>query len=158
MWDSKRRERKEKTWDPKEVKISPCCQDFCFQAGPLALLASKPNSTGCATAWLYFAACAAFLHHQARVASASTNHNLLLGLRDSDRAHPPPFHAEARGKVKLRLASALNQALQQMARVTPDLSTQLQMPVFMASSQKDNTQCYFFLACRSPETSSMNML
>lgn len=93
-------------------------------------------------------------HQQESVPFASTKHQPVSSLRpqDSDRLHPLRFHPEAQGKVKLRLASALNQALQQMAKVTPDLFIQLQMPVFMASSQKDNKQHYFFLACQSPET------
>lgn len=49
------------------------------------------------------------------------------------------------------LRPALNRALWQMAEVLPDLSVQLQMPVLMAGSQKDNKQHYFFLACHPPE-------
>lgn len=83
---------------------------------------------------------------------ASTKHQSVSSFRLQDRVQPLPLHTEAQGKVKLRLASVLNLALQQMAKVLLDLSAQFQMPVFMASSQEDNHQHYFFLACHSPET------
>ena len=60
MWDNKKRERKEKNETHSKKKSPACCQDFYFQAGLLALLASKPNSAGCGTARSYFAACTAF--------------------------------------------------------------------------------------------------
>lgn len=167
MRDNKKKgkKRKKEIHSKKKKKQTPAsCQDFYFQAGLLALLASKPHSTGCGTARSYLAACAAF-NATGEETCAFGQHEpppgaqpqggdgrILCRAASSAVPHPPPCRTGARGKAELGLAPALNQTLRQMAKVMPDLSVQLQMPVLMASGQKDNKQRYFFLACHPPET------
>lgn len=86
-----------------------------------------------------------------KTSPTSTKRALLPSLgRQDDTVRSLPLDPEAQSKVTAGPAS--NRALQQMAEVMPDLFGQLQMPVLMASSQRNNKQRYFFLACHSPET------